>query len=39
MRNTRYRPVILSRHEVEVPKHLDLYKKQGVGVVSFTRPK
>ena len=38
MRNTRYwLPVILSRHEVEVPKHLDLYKKQGVGVVSFTR--
>ena len=38
MTNTRYRlPVILSRHDVEVPKHLDLYKKQGVGVVSFTR--
>ena len=38
MRNTRYwLPVILSRHEVEVPKHLDLYKKRGVGVVSFQR--
>ena len=38
MKNARYRmPVISPLHDVEVPKHLDLYKEHGVGVITITR--
>ena len=34
IKNTRYRmPVISPLHDVEVPKHLDLYKEHGAALL------
>ena len=39
MASTPYRmPVIISLHDIEVPKHLDLHKRKGPGTITITRP-